>query len=127
MTPLQSFRNSGYRPYFETSLQIDGNTAHSTGWWWDRAGAFYFGGDLYYNSNNTLEYNPGRGTFGRSPCRQDPCLPNATSCPTWKCTVAQQSSIRLTNTKTFLNAGVGVVRCYYGFYSILYSYTKLRN
>lgn len=109
ITPLQTFRTSGYRPYFETNLIIDGNTAHSSGWWWYHAGAFYFGGDLYYNSAGLLEYNAGRGGIGRSPCIKDPCLPTDTSCPTWECTTAQQSWLRITNTKTFLNAGVGMV------------------
>jgi hypothetical protein len=112
VTPLQTFRTSGYRPYFETNLIIDGNTAHSTAWWWRHAGAFYFGGDLYYNNNGILEYNPGKNTFGqspRSPCKKDPCSPTAASCHTSRCTAAQQSWLRITNTKTFLNAGVGLV------------------
>jgi hypothetical protein len=83
---------------------MDGNTAHSSGWWWGHAGAFYFGGSLYYNVNNTLEYNPGR-SGDRSPCKVNAC--ELGNCD-WGCPADQRTSIRLTNTKAFLVTGVGL-------------------
>jgi hypothetical protein len=83
---------------------MDGNTAHSTGWWWEHAGAFYFGGSLYYNSNNVLEYSPGRGGT-RRPCKVNMC--ETGNCDA-SCPEDQQTSIRLTNTKAFLAAGPGL-------------------
>ena len=59
-TPLQSFRTLEYRPLNEVNLKIDGNTAHSSGWWWTDASPFYLGGALYYNSQNKLVYDAGR-------------------------------------------------------------------
>jgi hypothetical protein len=91
--------------------KINGNTAHSTGWWWHFAGGFYFGGELFYNrfNGNKLTYNPGRGNqYPRNPCKNNPCLPNITYCS--GCRVAYQDWVRITNIKTFLIAGVGLVR-----------------
>jgi hypothetical protein len=43
LTPLGPSRSVKIRPSTVTGLLIDGNTAHSTGWWWKSASAFYFG------------------------------------------------------------------------------------
>eukprot|EP00957_Ditylum_brightwellii_P046653 3540716-Ditylum_brightwellii.AAC.1 len=51
--PLGPNKNVNMRPSSRTSLIIDGNTAHSTGWWWKHAGAFYIGGALYYDADGT--------------------------------------------------------------------------
>jgi hypothetical protein len=83
---------------------MDGNTAHSSGWWWEHGSAFYFGGSLYYNSDNLLEYNPGRGG-NRRPCNVNVCETGNCDAP---CPADQQTSIRLTNTKAFLVAGAGL-------------------
>ena len=71
------------RPRSATGLTIDGNTAHSTGFWWEHAGAFYLGGSLYKKADGVnLRYNPGRGNFGRdarqtclvyNDCNKDNC------------------------------------------------------
>jgi hypothetical protein len=103
-TALQTFRAQVFRPSSVPSLTMDGNTAHSSGWWWGHAGAFYFGGSLYYNSNNVLEYNPGR-SGDRSPCKVNAC--ELGNCD-WGCPADQRTSIRITNTKAFLAAGVGL-------------------
>jgi hypothetical protein len=103
-TALQSFRSLVFRPSSVTSLTIDGNTAHSSGWWWGHGCAFYFGGSLYYNSNNVMEYNAGRGG-DRSPCKVNAC--ELGNCD-WGCPADQRTSIRITNTKAFLTAGVGL-------------------
>lgn len=104
ITALQTFKDSGYRPNLRTSLQIDGNTAHSTAWWWDHASSFYFGGDLFYNESGVLQYNPGRSFFGRDPCNVDPCL--YYYCPA--CPQVGKSWIQVTNSKAFLHAGSGL-------------------
>ena len=104
-TALQSFQSSTKNPSSATSLTIDGNSAHSTGWWWGHAGAFYFGGKLFYESG-VLKYNPGRGG-NRSPCNVDPC-----NIPNWNCgrgcPQGDEAFLHITNSKTFLAAGVGL-------------------
>jgi len=52
--PIGLHRSVVMRPSSRTALIIDGNTAHSTGWFWYHSSAFYFGGSLYFNSNNIL-------------------------------------------------------------------------
>ena len=107
-TPLGVHRSIKMRPSSAISLTIDGNTAHSTGWWWYHAGAFYFGGSLYYNSGGVLEYNPGRdfdfNNHGRETCSTDLCA--AGDCSAY-CLDYNQLWIRMTNTKSFLASGVG--------------------
>ena len=60
-SPIGPHRDVNMRPGNRLTKIFDGNTAHSTGWWWSHAGAFYSGGSLYYSSANPalLEYNAG--------------------------------------------------------------------
>jgi len=62
--PIGNFKNvnnlnPSTRP-FRTPFR--GNTAHSSGFWWASAGAFYFGGEMEYTDagKTTLRYNEGR-------------------------------------------------------------------
>jgi hypothetical protein len=101
----------GYFPLNKVGLVFDGNTAHSTGWWWYHTGAIYIGGALYYTEEGKLQYIPGRGFDVRSfrnPCNIDPCLPPYSDCYT--CPEKYKAWLQLTNTKVFLTAGVGLVR-----------------
>ena len=97
-TPVGPHRDDPIKPSERTTLSIDGNTAHSTAWWWSHAGAFYFGGSLYYQGT-TLFYNAGRDhDFGR----RDPCEEDAGSndcIDAWN---------RITNSKVFLVANAGL-------------------
>jgi hypothetical protein len=87
-----------FNPSERTTLEVDGNTAHSTAHFWGHAAAFYFGGSLYYNGDGVLEYNAGRDqTNNRNPCIDDE--------DTAKCEAAWN---RITNSKTFLVANVGI-------------------
>lgn len=104
-TALQSFKSNTQRPSSVTSLTIDGNSAHSTGWWWGHAGAFYFGGELFYE-NGVLKYNPGRGG-DRSPCKVNACDTPDWNCD-WGCPGGDEAYLRITNNKAFLTAGVGL-------------------
>lgn len=109
-TALQTFRSLAFRPSSVTSLTIDGNTAHSTGWWWSHAGAFYLGGTLYYNTTtNILEYNPGRDfdfdNHDRRTCTFNAC--QAGDC-NYGCPEYDLDAVRFTNTKTFLVPSVGL-------------------
>jgi hypothetical protein len=97
------FRNVNFRPLSATSLTIDGNTAHSTGWFWFNAGAFYFGGALYYNTTNILQYEPGRNDIKRIICNVNPCAGSCTNCPE-----ADIGSTLLTNSKVFLVPSTGL-------------------
>lgn len=112
---IDSPTNYTFRPSSATSLGMDGNPAHSTGWWWDHAGAFYFGGALYLTTTNyvdniagtvrTLEYNPGRSfSHVRRPCKVNPC--ELGECDNG-CPVDQRTFVRMSNSKAFQVAGVG--------------------
>ena len=107
-TPLGIHQNLLMRPSSALPLTIDGNTAHSTGWWWYHAGAFYFGGALYY-VGGTLQYNPGRdfdfNNHGRDTCKTDLCSDGV--CGGW-CAEYDKLWIRMTNTKAFLAPSVGL-------------------
>jgi hypothetical protein len=114
-TALQTFRNSGYFPAATTGMTIDGNTAHSTGWWWSFGSGFYFGGDLYYNSTTgILMYDAGRSRgLTRNTCNtMTQC--GGSFCNT--CRMADKRWLRVTNSKSFLIAGTGMVRPYFLFY-----------
>jgi G8 domain len=110
--PIGLNRNVNMRPSAVVPLpgdKLDGNTAHSSGWFWYHAGAFYFGGALYYNDKNVLEYNPGRSfnvdDDNRRTCAIDLCA--AGNCYGW-CPPDKQAFVRLTNTKAFLAPSVGL-------------------
>jgi G8 domain len=103
-TPLNTFRNQKFRPSSAPGLVIDGNSVHSSGWWWGHGAGFYFGGDLYYNDKNVLEYNPGR-SGDRSPCRVNACVLG--DCD-YGCPIDDQVFIRVSNSKAFRIAGVGM-------------------
>jgi hypothetical protein len=113
-TALGPHRTLVFRPANEISLTLDGNTAHSTGMWWDHAGAFYFGGSLYYpDASSMLQYNPGRSfnfwRDDRRPCSVNSCAAPYNDCA-YGCPESKESWVRMTNSKAFLTAGVGVVR-----------------
>lgn len=82
--------------------------------WWDHAGAFYFGGSLYYpDGSSLLQYNPGRSfnfwRDDRRPCSVNSCAAPYNDCA-YGCPESKESWIRMTNSKAFLTAGAGVVR-----------------
>ena len=99
-TPLETFRDSELYPASLQEIKIDGNTAHSTAFWWDQAAGFYFGGGLEYKDDNTLVYQGGRGP-GR-----DPCLVRE---KVGDCGVGDFGWINVTNSKVFLLGGIGFV------------------
>jgi hypothetical protein len=83
-------------PAQRPTLAFDGNSAHSSAWWWGAAGAVYIGGKLEQNPlASPLRYNPGRGS------RHD-------TCKVWSrgkdCKEADTLFLRFTNTKVFLSA-----------------------
>jgi len=86
-------------------LQFDGNSAHSSGFWWLNGGLVYVGGKLYHDADtDLLTYNPGRQDPARSTCLSEPCALRA-SC---NCPPSHQGWTRFTNTKVFLGRGVGI-------------------
>jgi hypothetical protein len=121
---LQTFTlATNYTPATASGHIIDGNTAHSTGWWWGFGSGFYFGGDLYYdkggspflgndlilNQTGTLTYGPGRSvTLSRNPCyKLPPTCKNNAYCNV--CSNSERRWLQLTNSKSFLIAGTGIV------------------
>jgi hypothetical protein len=106
--PTGASRNLYIKPTIRTSLAIDGNTAHSTGWFDGLSGAFYFVGSLYYAADGTtLVYNAGRDTVKgyRYPCKQDLCAMG--NCDA-VCPLDQRAWIQLTNSKAFLTPAAGL-------------------
>lgn len=99
-TPLETFRDADIYPGSLLEIKIDGNTAHSTAFWWEQAGAFYVGGGLEYNQDNELVYQAGRGPY------RDPCLVHK---PLDACKYEEFGWINVTNSKVFLLAGIGFV------------------
>mmetsp|Transcript_20206 Transcript_20206/g.29973 ORF Transcript_20206/g.29973 Transcript_20206/m.29973 type:complete len:875 (-) Transcript_20206:1551-4175(-) len=91
------------RPSMVQELSIDGNTAHSTGYWWSHGSAFYWGGSLYYNeTTGVLTYNPGRDQgHPRRPCTV--LKENDYRCWPW-----EYHWIRQTNSKAYLVKGAGL-------------------
>lgn len=67
-TPLAFSRGVNMVPMSQPTGVFEGNTAHSSGYWWNQAGCMYVGGLLSYpsSSSNQLVYNPGRITAGRN-------------------------------------------------------------
>lgn len=97
-SPIGAHKDTSFSPRERTVLKFDGNTAHSTAHFWEKAAAFYFGGSIYYNTNGKLEYNAGREKNDdqrRKPCTEEDGV----------CTRAWN---RITNSKAFLVAGVGI-------------------
>jgi len=108
-SPIGAHRNVNMRPGNRLTKILDGNTAHSTGWWWSHAGAFYNGGTLYYSNADAtlLEYNAGRDdNRRRSPCLVDKCV-TTNNCNDW-CSSGEQAWFQLTNSKVFLTASPGL-------------------
>jgi hypothetical protein len=96
---------------------MDGNTVHSTAFWWSHAGGFYVGGALYYpESSSKLQYNPGRSNEflrdERKPCSVNACAPPHNDC-VWGCPESDPVYGKMTNSKAFLIAGKGMVRTVY--------------
>jgi hypothetical protein len=94
--PIGTNTGASMSPAQRPVLAFDGNSAHSTAWWWSGSGAVYVGGNLrLQNAANPLSllYNPGRGS------RHD-------TCKEWSkdkdCSPADQQFLRFTNTKVFL-------------------------
>jgi len=109
--PTGPYRGAKLRPPLsETSLMIDGNTAHSTSWWWKHSAGFYMGGALFYNEDDVLEYNAGRDLTRpkRSPCLVDKCKTGHKNNCREYCQPYEQAWLKMTNTKAFLVAGVGL-------------------
>ena len=107
--PVGASRGQQFRPMNARSLLIEGNSAHSTAWWWDRGGAFYFGGSLRFLSDvsDLLVYNPGRDpSILRDTCVVDKCAVE-NNCFV-ACPENEHAWISVTNTKVFLTPGAGL-------------------
>jgi hypothetical protein len=97
--PIGSNANARMSPAQRPVLAFDGNSAHSSAWWWGAAGVVYVGGklELRYpnNPSSPLLYNPGRGS------RHDTC--KVWSSDKKSCRAGDEAFLRFTNTKIFLS------------------------
>ena len=109
---LKDHRGVAMSPDARPLLEFDGNTAHSTGFWWHLAGAIYFGGDLQHVSSESdeLVYNPGRITSGRDTCLLEPRTTgyNGGDYGGKRCRPDSVAWTKMTNTKVFLVRGAGL-------------------
>ena len=74
-TPIGLHRDVAMVPRDKPTLEFDGNSCRSSGWWWGNAGCLYAGGLFAYVNDDDHElddaeggagvmlYNPGRGTM----------------------------------------------------------------
>ena len=85
----RTYGNANFDPSSRDVLRFEGNSAHSSGFWWHSAGQIYVGGRLWHPWSNSdhLRYNP---------CRTHP---------------ARSGLTRFVDTKVFLGRGVGVSHC----------------
>eukprot|EP00934_Nitzschia_sp_Nitz4_P002884 Nitzschia sp. Nitz4//scaffold35_size145790//102540//106801//NITZ4_003043-RA/size145790-augustus-gene-0.122-mRNA-1//1//CDS//3329549163//2874//frame0 len=97
MNPVGLHTDVDMIPATRMTLELDGNTAHSTGHFFISSGAFYFGGFLYYLDDGRYEYNAGRDTSRV----RNPCLEGQTD---YSCTGFN----RISNSKVYQVANVGV-------------------
>jgi len=109
--PIGLSKNVNMNPAIRTGVVFNGNTAHSSGWWWYHSGPFYFSGSLYYENSTdgvTLVYNAGRDQSKgiRRPCKIDMCLTSG-GCDDW-CPSDKRAWIQINNSKAFLTPSDGL-------------------
>ena len=104
-------RNVAITPSARMLQAFEGNSAHSSAFWWQMgAGGIYVGGRLYHpsTSSNELVYNPGRVVAGRPTCRCEPKdkVKEPSCAPYGSC--LQPGYTVFNNTKVFLLKGTGL-------------------
>ncbi|KOO25907.1 communication mutant protein, partial [Chrysochromulina tobinii] len=112
-SPIMSHRSSSMKPSRYPLLRFEGNSAHSSGFWWASAGMIYFGGKLWHTDVNTTAPPP--NTTAPPPLRYNPCRQNparvtcAAELESWGgCPAGYEAATRITETKVFLGAFTGV-------------------
>ncbi len=99
--PIKDHRDDAMFPADVLMGRFDGNSAHSSGYWWGSSGIIYFGGSLWEDtstSDMTLSYNGGRDGALRDTCQ-------VLKSNRWNCNDAPAWT-RVTNLKLFLTRGV---------------------
>eukprot|EP01113_Clastostelium_recurvatum_P039916 TRINITY_DN614_c0_g1_i1.p1 TRINITY_DN614_c0_g1~~TRINITY_DN614_c0_g1_i1.p1 ORF type:complete len:1844 (-),score=383.73 TRINITY_DN614_c0_g1_i1:116-5647(-) len=86
-------RNRPFRSPFR------GNSAHSTGFWWNTAGGIYVGGELQQRADGTLSYTSGRSATHDTCSNKLIGLPGQTA-GCWD--LGQQMYLQFTDNKVFL-------------------------
>lgn len=64
-------RDSPITPRKSYTLEFNGNSCRSAGYWWEHGGCVYVGGEFYHKSASSrwpIGYNPGRLVNGWRPC-----------------------------------------------------------
>jgi len=126
-SPVGIHRDLNMRPGNRLTKTFDGNTAHSTGWWWSHAGAFYSGGSLYYSDANStlLEYNAGRDQDhgNRQPCLVDKCV-TENNCASHCYQGEERAWFELTNNKVFLTPSSGLNSVSYTLVTCIYLFLQ---
>ena len=105
--PIKMHRNLLLTPSSRPLRLFDGNTAHSSGFWWLNAGMMYVGGKLFHpnSSSDILIYSPGRVNPARDTCDTEPCSLNV-HC---RCQADRRATMRMSNIKLFASRGTGML------------------
>lgn len=98
--PIGPYRDLQWSPSSRPTLTFDGNSAHSSAFWWYSSGTIFIGGSMAYQTNGELFYTP-RKEGGRDPCSLRKKV--------GECKADEFVWNRMTNTKTFLASVYGLV------------------
>ncbi len=91
--PIKNHRDQTHvTPHAKELLRFEGNSAHSSGWWWFNAGLIYVGGKLEHPTSD--QSDPLYSKLRYRPCRTQP---------------ARDGRTVMHDTKVFLGAGVGLL------------------
>mmetsp|Transcript_20238 Transcript_20238/g.42749 ORF Transcript_20238/g.42749 Transcript_20238/m.42749 type:complete len:1211 (-) Transcript_20238:513-4145(-) len=96
--PIGLHRNVAMKPSARPMLRFEGNSAHSSSFWYQSAGAMYFGGKLYIE-NDVLIYDAGRQ-------ERDTCTKLLE--PDKGCRTTDDLWMTLRSTKVYLTMGNGL-------------------
>ncbi|KDD75714.1 hypothetical protein H632_c535p0, partial [Helicosporidium sp. ATCC 50920] len=90
--PIGIFRmRTDISPQARPMQRFDGNTAHSSGYYWENAGCMYFGGKLFYDSQDRLTYESGRQNSNPLGPDSSPVFNLCTNAKVWLCMVGHMS------------------------------------
>lgn len=80
---LHRYLKGQVTPFSSPTKVFDGNSCHSSGWWWGHGACIYFGGVFEEVDETTTVYNPGRDVSGHRTCETKNVADYGYNCPSW--------------------------------------------